>query len=203
MERDYLKLKSIPLEEVKEFFPKKAYLELVNLGFNNIGDLLEQDINGELAKMFYRKHPGSYELWENIHGSISFLKYKYLGIAFNFDVKDNDAFSRRSGFIRSVRKRFGTYRFFNINELIKMVEFDDYSELYKHFNEEIISEIVNKVRVISDYLKSKSEVSVDDIKTLYNRLAELTQKYNEVVGEIEKTKLQIEEKTMNKSRAGK
>ena len=74
-EYDYSALRNIPLEEVKGFFNKRAYAELEKLGFTNVGDLLEKDINNELFRTFCEHHNEAYELWNLIHDTIGILKY--------------------------------------------------------------------------------------------------------------------------------
>jgi len=184
-EYDYSELENISIEEVKVFFNKRAYAELGNLNITNVGDLLRKDISGELIKIFYQKHIGAHELWNSIHDTISFLKYKYLGIEFNFDVSDNREFSYRSGFSGSIRKRLVCYKTLNIDCLLKMVEENDFSKLYMHFTEETVDEIVSKVKVIRDYLKSKSTVTIDDLKALYEELSTLVKEYQRLGDEID------------------
>ena len=183
-EYDYSEFENIPIEEVKVFFNNRAYAELGNLNITNVGDLLRKDISGELIKTFYQKHKDAHELWNSIHDTVSFLKYKYLGIEFNFDVNDNKEFIYKSGFSRGIRKRLVCFKILNIECLLKMVDENDFSMLYTHFTEETVEEIVSKVKVISEYLKSKSTVTIDDLKALYEELSILVKEYQRLGDEI-------------------
>lgn len=192
-EYDYSALRNIPLEEVKSFFNKRAYAELEKLGFTNVGDLLEKDINGELLRTFYEHHNEAYELWNLIHDTIGILKYKYLKIDFNFDVNEKTDFVYKTGFCLSIRKRIGCFDSLSLNNLLKMVDIDDFSKVYEHFKPPVAEEIISKVKVISSYVKNKGIVSIDDLKALYDELFKLVKEHHELGLKIRKIEDQIAE----------
>ena len=200
-ELDFQELKNIPIEEIENYFPKKAYDELVNMGFNNVGDLLESDINGELIKLFYARHKDAHELWNVIHGTITLLKYKYLEIDLSIDFTDKDDYSKKMGFTKSIQKRLRCYysNRLSLDNIIIMIENNDYSPLYRNFTQDKVFEIVSKFQIVKDYLEqNKKETTVDDLKVLYEKLASLVKEHSFIEEQIKN----IQEEIQNKIKGG-
>ena len=79
----------------------------------------------------------------------------------------------------------------SLNNLIRIVDTNDYGKLYEHFTKEKVEEIVNKVKVISSYVKNKGIVSVDDLKALYDELSKLVKEHHELGLKISEIKDKI------------
>ena len=193
---DYTKLNNTPLSEVQCFFSKKAYYELIDLGIEKLGDLLQKDTNGELFKMFYNKHKEAHELWNNIYGTINILKCKYLGTNVNVDINHPYQFASIIGLTRPVRKRIMAFKSLQLPNLLKLVENHDYQVLYDNFSPVVVDEIVNKVSVLNEYYKNKyHEPSVLELKELHNKLAKLVKEYEQITTEIALVQEEINQKT--------
>lgn len=184
-DKNYLMLKEYSINEVRCYFTKKAYEELLSLNINNIGDLIKQDINGELVKKFYKRHPDAHELWNNIHQTIDLLKYKYLMIPLDINFDDKYDYVSKMGFSRTIRKRLVSNRHLSLTNIFKMLARGDYSHLYYDFNEERVSEIISKFAVVKDYLEKKdSDIDYDEFKRLYYILSNLVDEDKRIREEI-------------------
>ena len=193
---DYSKFNNILLSDIHYFFSKKVWEELTNLGINNLGDLLEKEHSGELIYIFFQKHKEAYELWNYICGALLVLKCEYLNVNPQIDFNDKYDFAYKLGFRRSIRKRILCYSKLQLPSLLTMINNNDYHLLYEHFSQEVVLEIVSKIKVINDYLKrNKQEPTLDDLKMLYAKLASLINEHERISNEIAIIQNEIKEKT--------
>lgn len=188
---DFDKFKNISLEEVKVAFPKKAYNELISLGINNLGDLFEMEMNGTLIKIFFQKHKDAHELWSYIKGTTDIIKCKYLKIDPYIDINDKYKFSAKIGVTSSIRKRIYSFDSLQLPNLRKLIEDNNYGILYANFSDEVVEELIYKVKVLSEYYKDKEDVSLTDLKALYQKLNALVNEHQRIENEIDYVKSEI------------
>ena len=194
---DYSSLNKYKLSDVKEFFYQRAYEELIMLNINSIGELLEKEENGELIQIFFKKHKDSHDMWNTIHGTIQILKCKYFNIDPNIDFSDEYDFIKKIGIRQRLQKRFKNTPSLKLSNLLNNVENNQYDILYENFSYEVANEIVNKLKVLNDYIKNNQKynsVEIDDLKKLNYKLAELLKEYEKITNQIEEVRKEIRKK---------
>lgn len=222
-ELDFSKFDNTPLNEVKDFFTNTEFKHLMEYyHILTLGDLFRKADNGELYLDVCKRKMSNRErimFCSLIEGTLNLLQCKY----FNVDpLIDSDTS------IETDYKKLGI-GFFDarilkcleitkLSQLLEMVKKNDFHKLYtySHWRRERIEIIINKAKLIYNYLdrnekldfskkvikeereenllKKEESVSLNEIITLSNKLKKLIEENREIDEQILSTQCLIDEK---------
>ena len=215
---EYEKLKSVSLDEVKGFFNKNTFNFLTKYyGILTLGDLFICDYNGELLEKILvdGDKDKRTRYYQKLKATINILKCKYLNENIHLDENTRwEEFDIKLGLSSIDKINLQKFGILNLSSLLNLCFVNDFSILYKipNFDANEASILVNKIKVIYNYLKSKKDnlqvtpkepvkessknenTSIDKIILLHNELKILNEANRRLTLEINKVTEQINEK---------
>lgn len=209
----YLQFNDVSIMAVSGFFTETIIRTLM-LKYNvlTLSDLFIKHDNGELLKLVKNTKGITPlmrdDLWNIISGTVNVLKCKYL----NIDPQVNGTTTRVEYFNKIGISAFDGLKFKTNNLeyfslLLDMAKNNDFKLIYEmRFHKDKIESIINKIKVIYNYLNNKKEEQIDDIinneleittkelNILYNELKRLMEESKFIDMKINDIKAKIEEK---------